>query len=340
VCALSEYVAQALPVLVIFAPTACGKTDLLRALFSVSAHSPFAGMAEIISADSMQVYRGMDIGTAKPDTALLRELPHHLIDMCAPFVQFSVADFVRQADLCAQEISSRGKLPVVAGGAGFYIRNFLYGLPCTPEASDTTRSLLQSRLHSEGAEVLHGELIKLDPVSAAKIHKNDGYRILRALEVCADGGKPLSSYSLGVSLRSEYDFCVVILERERDDLYRRIDNRVNQMFADGLVAEVQSLIDSGYTENDPGMQAIGYREFFLPEIRQITDPEERNAACLKRIQRDTRRYAKRQCTFIKGIPSAENFHADDFEGISKLLMRKMNKSCEKPCAGLDEVSIL
>jgi tRNA dimethylallyltransferase len=307
------------PALVIFAPTACGKTDLLLSLFGTSSIFPFAGLAEVISADSMQVYRGLDIGTAKPDAALLSQLPHHLIDICGPSEQFTVGNFVRRADECAAEIFARGRLPVVAGGTGFYIRNFLCGLPSAPEAHPQTRTLLQRRLESEGAEALYRELQGRDPAAAAKIHAHDSYRLLRALEVCLDGGRPLSSYPVKAGLRGGYDFCVIILHREREDLYARIDKRVESMFAVGLAEEVQGLAGQGYTEQDPGMQAIGYREFFAPQIQQIEDEGERNAACLYQTQRDTRRYAKRQYTFVKGIPGAAAFDADDAAGISAFI---------------------
>jgi tRNA dimethylallyltransferase len=302
--------------LVIFAPTACGKTDLLFSLFSSCALSPFAGQAEIISADSVQVYRGLNTGSAKPGPEVFSKLPHHLIDLYEPSEQFTVGDFVRQADERVQEISRRGKLPVVAGGAGFYIRHFLCGLPSTPEASGETRALLQTRLQTEGAGALYQELAVRDPVSAAKIHINDGYRILRALEVCIDGGKPLSAYPVEATLRKAYRFCVLILYRDREELYRRIDRRTELMFHSGLEEEVRRLAEQGYTEHDPGMRAIGYREFFCPHIRQIADLKERRAACLAEIQRNTRRYAKRQETFMKGIFGARMFHADDTAGIA------------------------
>jgi tRNA dimethylallyltransferase len=328
---------NAVPVLVIFAPTACGKTDLLRALFSMSVSSPFAGLAEVISADSMQVYRGMDIGTAKPDAALRSELPHHLIDIREPTEQFGAGDFVPLADLSAREIYSRGKLPVIAGGTGFYIRHFLCGLPITPGTSAQTRETLQSRLHSHGADTLYSELESLDPVSAAKIHVHDEYRILRALEVCIDGGKPLSSYMLDGKTRPEYDFCIVILNRNRDDLYRRINSRVEKMFADGLTDEVRILMERGLTAATPGMKAIGYREFFYPEIQKIADAHLRNAECMKLIQRDTRRYAKRQLTFIRGfaeqqsaLPAVASFSAEDTAGIAKFVGEWMkNKKIPK-----------
>ena len=159
-----------IPVLVIFAPTASGKTALAEKLFGTNSKSPFAGKAEIVSADSMQVYKYLDVGTAKPDKDFLKNLPHHLIDICMPEHQFGTGEFVREADKVVKEIFSRGKLAVICGGSAFYIRNFLTGLPFTPEADEATRNLVENRMKTEGKEVLYKELRQLDPESASKIH--------------------------------------------------------------------------------------------------------------------------------------------------------------------------
>ena len=171
-----------IPVLVIFAPTASGKTALTRELFSPQG-SHFILNAEIISADSQAVYKEMDIGTAKPDTELCAEIPHHLINLLNPDQQYNVSDFVDAADKACQEIRARGKLPVVCGGTGFYIRNFLYGIAPTPVSDEKLRNELKERIAREGNEALYAELQKIDPESAEKIHPNDAYRICRALEV-------------------------------------------------------------------------------------------------------------------------------------------------------------
>lgn len=309
-----------MPVLVIFAPTACGKTSLALSLFGKHADSPLAGRAEVVSADSMQVYKGMDIGTAKPDAALRAELPHHLLDVYEPSEPFSAGDFVRCADEACRDIFRRGKLPLVMGGTGFYIRNFLCGLPPTPESDGTLRSALQARLRAEGASALYAELQAADPVSAARIHPNDEYRIVRALEVCAASGKPLSSFPVTAETRSGFRFCTIILQRDRQELYGRIDARVDEMFTAGLVQEVERLIRGGVRSDDPGMQAIGYREFLFPEIRAIPSEAERTAALKELIRRDSRRYAKRQYTFCRGIPGAEYVHADDAARITEKIL--------------------
>lgn len=251
-----------IPVIVIFAPTATGKTALTLKLFGSGSHSLFKDKAEIISADSMAVYKYMNIGTAKPDKTVLSQIPHHLIDFLEPNFQFSVNEFVRRSDLLCTEIYSRGKIPAIVGGTGFYIRNFLLGLPKTPESNAEIRTQLKNELKKSGIDFMYEKLKLVDNESAQKINKNDAYRILRALEVFYLTGKPRSSFSLSEKLRENYDFFTVILERDRSDLYERIDMRIEQMFSQGLEQEVQSLIEKGFTKDDAGMKAIGYREFF------------------------------------------------------------------------------
>lgn len=297
-----------IPVIVIFAPTATGKTALTQTLFGSGSHSFFKDRAEIISADSMAVYKFMDIGTAKPDQALQNEIPHHMIDMVTPDVQFSVSEFVENADRFCKEIWGRGKIPVVAGGTGFYIRNFLLGLPETPESDPQIRNNLKAELDQYGLEYMYQKLATVDPESAQKINQNDAYRILRALEVFYLTGKPRSSFELSTKLRDQYDFFTIILERDRDALYSRIDLRVDQMFADGLESEVEFLTSKGYTKEMPGLQAIGYREFFM-NLQSAGEIREK-------IKYDSHKYAKKQYVFMKGIPGAHVYHFDAENEIS------------------------
>ncbi|GHV09628.1 hypothetical protein FACS189485_22390 [Spirochaetia bacterium] len=177
-----------IPVLILFGPTASGKTEVLKRLFDADAPC----RAEIVSADSMQVYRGMDIGTAKPSPAERARIPHHLIDIRSPDEQFHAGDFVRLADLCCAEIAGRGALPVVSGGTGFYLKNFILGLPAAPPSDAGIRDALKEELQNRGAPALMEELARCDPVSAHRIHINDEYRILRALEVFRLSGKETS----------------------------------------------------------------------------------------------------------------------------------------------------
>lgn len=306
-----------IPVLVLFGSTASGKTSLAEQLFSdlISGQEEvqfpeLRGRAEIISADSMQVYRGMDIGTAKPSPELLVSLPHHLINICNPSEQFSAGDFVRLADEKCVDIVSRGKIPVVLGGTAFYIKHFLYGLPVTPESDPQVRSRLKKRAVVEGLDILYAELAQKDPYSAKIIHPHDEYRIIRALEVFEISGYPRSEHELSKKLRSGFNFFPIALNRPRKELYERIDLRVEEMFKAGLVEEWERLCSLGYSQTDPGMQAIGYREFFL------TEPAGSDLDFIKgRIQHNSKRYAKRQETFIKSLPHIHHFPAQDISSI-------------------------
>lgn len=289
-----------IPVIVIFAPTATGKTALTLKLFGSGSHSLFKDKSEIISADSMAVYKYMNIGTAKPDKTVLSQIPHHLIDFLEPNFQFSVNEFVRRSDLLCTEIYSRGKIPAIVGGTGFYIRNFLLGLPKTPESNAEIRTQLKNELEKSGIDFMYEKLKLVDNESAQKINKNDAYRILRALEVFYLTGKPRSSFSLSEKLRENYDFFTVILERDRSDLYERIDMRIEQMFSQGLEQEVQSLIEKGFTKDDAGMKAIGYREFF----EGFDSPAE----IKEKIKHDSHKYAKKQYVFMKGICNAKIYN--------------------------------
>ena len=299
---------EGIPVLVITAPTATGKTELLETLFADNSSSLLAGKAEIISADSMQVYKGLDIGTAKPDASFRSHLPHHLIDICSPDFQFGAGEFVSAADSLCHDIWNRHKIPVVCGGTTFYIKSFLYGLPPTPECNAAVRHELERRMKEEGAEVLWQELRGLDPESAEKIHVNDEYRIKRALEVCLSTGKKRSDFEVPEKLRSGFNFCIIKLERSREDLYNRIDRRVDQLFALGLADEFAGVRRAGYKSSDPGMQAIGYREFFMEsDIESVKEL----------IKKDTRHYAKKQLTFFRSMPDGFSFSMDNPEEIKQ-----------------------
>ncbi len=292
------------PVVVIFAPTASGKTALTKELFSPSG-SHFILKGEIVSADSQQVYRGMDIGTAKPEPDFCSQIPHHLINLLNPDQQWNVSDFVDAADLACKDIASRGMLPVLVGGTGFYIRNFLYGVPPTPESDSVLREELKSRIKTEGNQALYQELCKVDPQSAQKIHVNDAYRICRALEVFYLSGKTRSSYLTEQKLRSGYNFIFIVLEPPRELLYERIRTRVDQMFESGLEEEVRKLISMGYGAGCPGMKAIGYSEWFNQLEGDQTGPLLKDREIVKEeIKHHSCKYAKKQYTYIRDIPGS------------------------------------
>jgi tRNA dimethylallyltransferase len=309
-------IASSSKVLLVFGPTASGKTALLEELFL---EDPVPGLppGEVVSADSMQVYIGMDIGTAKPDYALRSRLPHHLIDILDPSEQFTVGDFVRRADEACSDISRRGRLPVVSGGTAFYLKNFVCGLPQSPAVDAIVRESVERDLRERGSAALRAELEAGDPESAGRIHPADLYRLTRALEVLRQTGKPLSACAVPLAPRSCYDFLLIALERPREELYRRIDERVDAMFAAGLTGEVRELLRGGASEADPGMQAIGYREFL----------QARRAGCMRMrdvrdaIALDSRRYAKRQLTFFRSLPGVEWFFAEDRRGIRRRILR-------------------
>lgn len=285
-------------VLVLIGPTASGKTDLLLGLFGSGAR-PGLPMAELVSADSMQVYRGMDIGTAKPSPRERALLPHHLLDLRDPDEQYMVGDFVRLADEACEDIASRGRLPIVAGGTGFYVRNFLFGLPSGPEADPDTRAAVARDLAEHGPEALRLELAALDPAAAARIKPRDLYRLCRAVEIQRQTGRPQGDFAPPTSPRSRWNFLVVELSRPRAEVYARIDARVEAMMAAGLPGEVAALRAAGYGPGDPGLKAIGYSEFLEAEAEGRGQDL---AAIAQAIKLDTRRYAKRQMTFFRGIP--------------------------------------
>jgi tRNA dimethylallyltransferase len=297
------------PALILFGPTASGKTELLERLFA--GPHPLC-RAEIVSADSVQVYRGLDIGAAKPPAATLAALPHHLIDIRNPDEQFNAGDFVRLADQACAGIAARGGLPVISGGAGFYLRNFVLGFPESPPSDPLIRKTLEAELRDRGARALMEELAACDPVSARRIHPNDGYRLRRALEVFRASGRPLSSFAATGAApenRPRYRFRILGLERPREETYRRINERCALMFRRGLPGEVRRLHEAGYGPGDPGMRAIGYREFFIEEAPGQWRIDDDTDKVQDLVARNSRRYAKRQITFFASIPDAKGISA-------------------------------
>lgn len=299
------------PVIVFFAPTATGKTALTLELFGRGSLFDFKDKAEIISCDSQAVYRYFDIGTAKPTAEERNAVPYHLIDFVEPDRQFGLGEFMEMADSLCHEIWSRKKVPVLCGGTGFYARNFILGSPKTPESDEYIRRQIKERLAQVGKESLHAELKVIDPVSAGKINVNDEYRICRALEVFYASGKPLSSFALPEAPRKQYEFLTLIFNRDKEELYDRIDRRVDRMFDEGLAEEIERLKSMGYAKETPAMKAIGYSEFFVEglSIDQIKE----------KIKNDSHHYAKKQYTFMRGIPGAVTVDADDVETVVALV---------------------
>ncbi|GAB6392196.1 MAG: tRNA isopentenyltransferase [Treponematales bacterium] len=296
----------AVPVLALFGPTASGKTALLRLLFAGGlwrgTQNGLWAQAEVVSADSMQVYRGMDLGTAKPGREERAALPHHLIDIRSPAEQFTVGDFVREAEACCRNIAWRGRLPVVSGGAGFYLKNLIQGMSEAPPSDPRVRAEVREDLTRRGPEALAEELARRDPVSAGRIHPRDTYRLTRALEVARLTGRPLSSFAAGGKRRRGFRFLAVGIRRGREELYRRINARCAAMFRSGLPEEARRLFEAGFTPECPGMKAIGYREFFIDDGSGGWALARDMSAVETLAARNSRRYAKRQMTFFASLP--------------------------------------
>ena len=294
--------------ILIFGPTAVGKTALLLNLFQKN--------TEIISADSMQVYKQMDIGTAKPSSAELEAIAHHLIDIIEPTQQFHAAHFIEMADEKIREIHKRGNRALISGGTGYYFKNFLYGLPEVPPTNSKVSNEIEKRLKNGERAQLFEELKLVDSISAKRIHPNDSYRLVRALEVYQSSGKPLSSYKIPTEIRNNISPIIIGLTRDREELYNRIDNRVDLMFKQGLPLEIEKLIKLGYTKETAGMRAIGYQEFFMAKEQNRGDDFEYIS---NEIKKNSRHYAKRQITFFKKIPNVNWIKADDFDSVRELL---------------------
>lgn len=276
-----------LPLLVLVGPTAVGKTAI-----SVAVARRLG--AEIISGDSMQVYRGMDIGTAKITPAEMDGVPHHMIDMKEPDEPFSVAEFQARVDGLIRSILGRGRLPMLVGGTGLYVRAVLQEYTFTEMEGDPD---LRERLAAEEAQHsvghLHRRLAAVDPAAAARLHPNDLRRIIRALEVFETTGVPISETQTAGDAAPRYDDLFIGLTMDRELLYQRIDQRVEQMLAAGLQREVERLL-LRFPPSTQALEAIGYREMVWHLRGLLTYPE---TAAL--IQRNTRRFAKRQYTWFK-----------------------------------------
>ena len=277
--------------LVLCGPTASGKTALGVALAQ-------ARNGEVVSADSMQIYRRMDIGTAKPTAEEMGGVPHHMLDVADPAEDYSVARYVHDADACVRDILARGRLPIVVGGTGLYIDNLIAGRDFA-SFTGAWREKLQARAREEGLPALHEELRRIDPDRAEKLHPNDEKRILRALEVWYETGETITAHDARTrDLPPRYDALRVCLTfARREDMWDRIDRRVDGMMAAGLEREVRDLLASGVPPAATSMQAIGYKEF-AAALRG----EETVAQAVDEVKLRSRQYAKRQLTWFRRTP--------------------------------------
>ena len=277
-------------VLVICGPTASGKTALAVAL--ARAHN-----GEVVSADSMQIYRTMDIGTAKPTAEEMQGVPHHMLDVADPGEDFSVARYVEMAAACVDDILARGKLPIIAGGTGLYIDSLLSGRTFASfSPASPMRKELEQHYAAQGGDALLAELKKVDPESAARLHPNDAKRIIRALEVYYTTGTTITQHNAATqAIPPRYETATIGLAfRERQDMWDRIDHRVDQMMAQGLVAEVRGLLDRHIPLGCTAMQAIGYKEMAAALLGGGSVQ-----AAAEEIKLRSRQYAKRQLTWFR-----------------------------------------
>lgn len=276
---------------IIQGPTASGKSELALRLAA-----QFGG--EVVNADSMQVYRRMDIGTAKPSRDQRERVRHHLIDIVEPDEPFSAADFCSRADAAIADIHARGKRIFLVGGTGLYIKTLTRGLVDSPGGDEKVRSELEEAARREGLEALHRRLAAVDPASAARLHPNDRIRIVRALEVYLQTGRPLSEWQDAHRFSEDrYDCLTLAISVERELLYRRIEERVDRMLDEGLVEEVKGLVAAGFAPTLKSMGAIGYKEICAHLAGECTLVE-----AVELIKKNTRNYAKRQMTWFRKSP--------------------------------------
>lgn len=302
--------------LIIVGPTAVGKSE--TALYLAG---KFSG--EVISCDSMQVYRGFDLGTDKPGPEARKAVPHHLIDIVEPEEQFSAADFARLAVESAEQIIARGRLPMVVGGTGLYHRALVEGLFPGPGRDPELRKKLRLEAERVGLLSLYEQLKKVDPDYAARITPSDGIRIIRALEVYYLTGVPLSRQFLQTrspAREKGFNLVQIGLKLERKELYRRIETRVERMFALGLVEEVKNLLARGVPETATPFKGLGYRQV-LQYLRQEITLEE----AIEKTKLETRHFAKRQLTWFKKSPGITWFEAQDRPGLKKFVETNLGR---------------
>ncbi len=281
-------------VIILAGPTACGKSAFALELAKMV-------KGEIISADSMQVYKGMDIGTAKPSPEDCEVVPHHLIDTHEVTDPFNVVDFYYESRQCCEQILARNRVPIIVGGAGFYIHSLIYGPPSGPPSVGEVRQRIEKELEQKGADDLYEQLMQRDPIYAKSITKHDKQKIVRGLEIIALTGKKVSDLAWkGKHKPLNYDFRCWFLYRPRENLYQRIDERCDEMLENGFLDEVRMLQAKGIHQNNSAAQAIGYRQA-LEYLRKEQNKEEYEKFVTE-FKKVTRHYAKRQRTWFAKEP--------------------------------------
>lgn len=310
---MNQRVRDKKPLIILTGPTAVGKTEL-----SIKLAKAISG--EIVSADSMQVYRYMDVGSAKVTTEEMDGVPHHLIDVLEPTEEFNVVTFQKLAKEAMAGIYERGHIPIIAGGTGFYIQALLYDIDFTENDGDTAiRSELEQLAKEKGPEYLHSMLQEFDPESAEAIHANNVKRVIRAIEFYRQTGEKISVHNEAEKAKeSPYQFLYYVLNTDRPVLYERIDRRVDIMLEQGLVDEVKKLAEMGCTKGMVSMQGLGYKE--------ILDYLEGNCTLEEAVyilKRDTRHFAKRQITWFKRERDVRWLNLPEFENDRQKVLEKI-----------------
>ena len=295
-----------IPLIILTGPTAVGKTDLSIKL-SKSLN------AEIISADSMQIYKYMDIGSAKVTKEEMDGVVHYMIDEVTPDVPFSVSEFQMRSEKYIEEINKKGKNVLITGGTGLYLNSLIYNMDfAKSNANNEIREKLEQELAENGIDYMHEKLRGLDEEAANRIHKNNTKRVIRAIEVCMSGQK-MNDFSKDLRYNEKYKPIIIVLNRDREVLYQRINKRVDIMLENGLLDEVKKLLEMGYTKDMISMQGIGYKEMI-----KYLDGEYTYDEAIEIIKRDSRRYAKRQLTWFKRYQDAKWFDLDKYQDIEIL----------------------
>ncbi len=281
------------PAIFLTGPTASGKTAIAVELAERIG-------AEIVSMDSMAVYRGMDIGTSKPSPADRARVPHHLLDIVEPWQEFSLAEYLAAADAAVREIGSRGRRVLFVGGTPLYLKALLRGVDSGPPPDAELRKRLAREARTTGAAALHQRLAALDPEAARRIHRNDLRRIVRAIEVFDKTGRPISESHVHFAGPPNQTACVFCVDLPRPELYRRINERVAAMFRGGFVDEVRSLLALDRPLSPTARQAVGYKE-----VIELLQGDRSLAETIELVQRRTRQFAKRQLTWFRSIPECQ-----------------------------------
>lgn len=294
-------------ILIVAGPTAVGKTE-----YAIKLAQRLGG--EIVSADSMQLYRFMDIGSAKPTAEEQAQVKHYLVDEIDPREPFSAALYQRRAKAAIEDIFSKGRLPVISGGTGLYVNSILYDMDFTVSSGDgDRRKLLEQEAQQFGNEYVHEKLRLLDPEAAARIHPNNLKKVIRALEA-AESGVKIPSFERSFVKTADYDSILIGLCRDREELYRRIDRRVDLLMEAGLVEEIRGLLAMGLTEENISMKGIGYKEI-IGYLRGEYPQEE----AVRLVKRNTRHYAKRQMTWFRRLPGMKWFTLSEEQSAEEAL---------------------